>query len=208
MNGPTPVNIAVEDALTESLLIKVLSVIPNRYATNTIYNRGGNGYLRRNVNAFNLAARGIPFLIGTDLDRYDCPLALLQDWLVQPKHHNLLLRVAVHEAEAWVIADKENFAKFLGIRSALIRDDPESIQNAKGELIHLASRARKKDIRQDICPPARSTRTVGPNYNPRLAAFVRQLWDPNVARQRSKSLAHTIDRLIDFRPTWTQQEDV
>src|SRR5579864_2225922 len=125
MNDPIPVNIAVEDALTESLLIKILSVIPNGYATNTIYNRGGNGYLRRNVNAFNLAARGIPFLIGTDLDRYDCPAALVQDWLLKPKHNNLLLRVAVHEAEAWVIADKENLAKFLGIRPTLIREDVE-----------------------------------------------------------------------------------
>jgi len=68
MNGPIPVNIAVEDALTESLLIKVLSVIPNTYATRTIYNRGGSGYLRKHINGFNLAARSIPFLVGTDLE--------------------------------------------------------------------------------------------------------------------------------------------
>lgn len=206
MSGPIPVNIAVEDALTESLLVKVLSVVPSAYATNTIYNRGGYGYLRRNVNAFNFAARGIPFLIATDLDRYECPAALLQDWLLRPKHQNLLLRVAVREAEAWVLADKENFAKFLGIRPTLIREDVENIRDPKNELIRLASKARKKDLRQDICPPVRSTRTVGPNYNARLAAFVKQQWDPTIARQRSPSLARTIDRLVDFRPTWAQKE--
>jgi hypothetical protein len=202
MNGPVPVNIAVEDELTEYLLAKVLSVMPNRYSTRTIYNRGGNGYLRRNINGFNLAARGIPFLIGTDLDRYDCPAALIQDWLLQPKHHNLLLRVAVREAEAWVLADKENFARFLGIRPALIPDDVENIRDAKSELIRLASGARNKRIREDICPPPRSTRAVGPNYNARLAVFVQHSWDPNIARQHATSLARTIDRLVAFRPIW------
>lgn len=207
MNGPVPVNIAVEDELTESLLAKVLSVIPNRYATKTIYNRGGNGYLRRNVNGFNLAARGIPFLIGTDLDRYQCPTALIQDWLLSPKHHNLLLRVAVREAEAWVLADKENFAGFLGIRAALIPDNVEDIVNAKSELIRLASRARSRIIREDICPPPRSTRIVGPNYNARLTTFVRQSWDPDSARQRATSLGRTMDRLVGFRPLWPPQEE-
>jgi len=207
MNGPVPVNIAVEDELTESLLTKLLSLIPNRYATRTIYNRGGNGYLRRNINGFNLAARGIPFLIGTDLDSYDCPAALIEHWLLRPKHHNLLLRVAVREAEAWVLADTENFAKFLGIRSTLIPHDVENIRNPKAELIRLASRARNKKIREDICPPARSTRLVGPNYNSRLAVFVQRSWDPHTARQRARSLARTIDRLLEFRPIWIVREE-
>ena len=207
MTGPTPINIAVEDALTESLLLKVLSGLPNPYAIRTIYNRGGNGYLRQNVNGFNLAARGTPFLIGTDLDTYECPPRLIDDWLLQPKHHNLLLRVAVREAETWVLADKENFASFLGIRPAMIRDDVESIQDAKGELIRLASRSRRRTLREDICPPSRSTRRVGPNYNARLASFVQQLWNPERARQRAISLSRTIDRLIAFRPTWLQEQD-
>lgn len=207
MNGPIPVNLAVEDELTESLLTKILGAIPKQYATNTIYSRGGSGYLRRTVNGFNHAARGIPFLVGTDLDTYNCPAALIQDWLSQPKHHNLLLRVAVREAEAWVLADKENFARFLGIRPALIRDDVENIQDAKRELIGLAARARRKGIREDICPPRRSTRRVGPNYNARLSVFVQQSWDPNTARHRATSLARTIDRLVDFTPAWPQEEE-
>jgi plasmid stabilization system protein ParE len=202
MNGPIPINIAVEDALTESLLFKLLSTLPNLYATRTIYNRGGNGYLRRNVNGFNLAARGTPFLVGTDLDQYECPPRLIEDWLLEPKHHNLLLRVAVRQAEAWVLADKENFAGFLGIRPSMIREDVESIQDAKRELIQLAAHSRRRALREDICPPLHSTRRVGPNYNARLSAFIHRLWDPSVARQRAASLSRTIDRLVAFRPTW------
>jgi hypothetical protein len=200
--APVPINLAVEDALTESLFVKVLSSLPGLYATRTIYNRGGSGYLRQHVNGFNLASRGTPFLIGTDLDTYDCPPRLIADWLLQPRHHNLLLRVAVREAEAWVLADKDNLASYLGIRPSMIRDDVEAIQDAKGELIRLASRSRRRTLREDICPGPNSTRVVGPNYNARLATFVRQLWDPNSARQRAASLSRTIDRLVAFRPTW------
>ncbi len=204
MTAPIPLNLAVEDALTESLFVKILRSIPVAYAIRTIYNRGGYGYLRQNINGFNNAAKGIPFLIGTDLDTYECPPALIVDWLLRPRHHNLLVRVAVREAEAWVLADKGNFADFLGIRSALIPDDAEAIPDPKRELIQLARRARRKELREDICPPAHSTRKVGPNYNSRLSAFVQQHWDPNAARERAESLARTIDRLIAFRPQWAK----
>ncbi len=202
MTPPIPLNLAVEDALTESLFTKILAGLPTAYAIRTIYNRGGYGYLRQNVNGFNNAAKGIPFLIGTDLDTHECPPTLIVDWLLAPKHHNLLIRVAVREAEAWVLADKENFANFLGIRSVLIPDEVETILDAKRELINLARRARRKELREDICPPANSTRTVGPNYNSRLSAFVQQYWNPNTAREHANSLARTIDRLVAFQPHW------
>lgn len=89
MTAPIPLNLAFEDALTESLTVKILRTIPTQYATRTIYNRGGNGYLRQVINGFNNAAKGTPFLVGTDLDEYDCPPALINDWLIQAKHHNL-----------------------------------------------------------------------------------------------------------------------
>jgi hypothetical protein len=202
MTSPIPLNLAVEDALTESLFAKILREIPVAYAIRTIYNRGGYGYLRQTINGFNNAAKGIPFLIGTDLDTYECPPALIVDWLQRPRHHNLLVRVAVREAEAWILADKQNFADFLGIRSALISDDVEAIPDPKRELIQLVRKARRRELREDICPPANSTRTVGPNYNSRLSAFVQQHWNPNTARERAKSLARTIDRLIAFQPQW------
>lgn len=202
MTSPIPLNLAVEDPLTESLFAKILQTIPTEYATRTIYNRGGYGYLRQNINGFNNAAKGIPFLVGTDLDRYECPAALIGEWLIRPRHDNLLIRVAVREAEAWVLADRANFADFLGIRIGLMPDEVEAIADPKRELINLARRARSRELREDLCPPPHSTRRVGPNYNPRLAAFVHARWDPNTARERAASLARTIDRLVAFRPSW------
>lgn len=200
MTTPIPLNLAFEDALTESLALKILRTIPTRYATRTIYNRGGNGYLKRTINGFNNAARGTPFLVGTDLDRYDCPPNLIDDWLTSPKHPNLLIRVAVREAEAWVLADRGSFANFLGINVTMVPDDVEALRNPKEILIQLARRSRKKQLRDDICPPLNGTSKVGPNYNARLGSFVSESWDPSVARLNSPSLDRALLRLVAFRP--------
>src|SRR5271166_4667562 len=106
MTNPIPISLAFEDALTELLALKILRSIPTDYATQTVYNRGGYGYLKRTINGFNNAAKGTPFLVATDLDNYECPPALIADWLRHPKHHNLLICIAVREAEAWVLADR------------------------------------------------------------------------------------------------------
>ena len=202
MSPAIPLSLAFEDELTELLALKILRTIPNEYATRTIYNRGGNGYLKKNINGFNNAASGVPYLVGTDLDRYDCPPALISDWLAHPKYHNLLIRVAVHEAEAWVLADREGFASFLGISAAKIPEDVEALAKPKETLIQLARTSRKRNVRDDICPPPHSTSKVGPNYNARLGGFVSQSWNPTVARLKSPSLNRTINRLIAFRPQW------
>jgi hypothetical protein len=168
-----------------------------------VYSRGGNGYLRRTIDGFNNAAKGTPFLLGTDLDTYECPSALIDDWLTSPKHHNLLIRVAVREAEAWVLADRNSFANFIGVGVANIPPDVEALVNPKEVLIQIARNSRKKQMRDDICPRPNSTSKIGPNYNACLGSFVSENWNPGAARLNSRSLDRTINRLIAFRPKWT-----
>jgi hypothetical protein len=199
MSVSIPIILAFEDALTEALILRVL---PVEYATKTIYRSGGYGYLKKSVSGFNNAAKGVPFLVGTDLDKYECPLALINDWLAQPKHHNLLIRVAVREAEAWTLADRDSFASFLGINVERVPADVESLPNPKETLIQLARESRKRQLREDICPRPKSTSKIGPNYNPRLCSFVAESWNPAVARLNSPSLHRTMNRLSDFRPRW------
>jgi len=202
MTTPIPINLAFEDALIESLLLRILATIPVQYATRTIYNRGGYGYLKRTINGFNKAAKGIPFLVATDLDRYECPPALINEWLINPKHDNLLIRVAVREAEAWVLADREGFARFLGISVARIPVDVEAQPDPKETLIQLAGVSRKKFMRDDLCPRRNSTSKIGPNYNVRLGSFISKDWDLGAARLNSRSLDRTINRLVAFQPNW------
>jgi len=203
MTSPIPINLAFEDELTESLMLRILHDIPTQYATQTIYNRGGNGYLRRSMAGFNNAAKGTPFLVAADLDTYECPTALIEDWLAgRPQHHNLIVRVAIREAEAWVIADREGFARFIGVNVVRIPTDVEALPNPKETLIQLAARSRNRNVRDDICPPQNSTRRVGPNYNGRLSSFVSQNWNLGTARANCRALDRTINRLLEFRPSW------
>ena len=62
------------------------------------------------------------YFVFTDLDDKPCATFLIEDWFEGPiadypkrRAANLLFRIAVHEVESWIMADRESFAKFLGI---------------------------------------------------------------------------------------------
>jgi hypothetical protein len=67
--APIPVNLAVEDALSEAALRRILQVVNREYAIGFVYNQGGFGYLKRITPGLNNAAKGTPFLLLTDLDK-------------------------------------------------------------------------------------------------------------------------------------------
>jgi len=202
MTQPIPINLAVEDALSEAALRKILTQSNRPYAVGTCYNRGGYGYIRKLIRGFNNAARGTPFLVLTDLDTGQCPPALIAIWLGEPVHPNLLFRVAVREVEAWILADRVGIAKFLGIKRALVPVDVDQVQDPKACLIDLARKSPRRDLRMDIAPPPGSTRQIGPNYNGRLISFVQQRWDISTAQLCSPSLRRTVNAVARFLPTW------
>lgn len=199
---PVPVNLAVEDELSEAVLRRILDQSGRAYSVGTCYRKGGYGYLRKLIRGFNNAAKGTPFVVLTDLDEAECPSRLIQDWLGIPKHENLLFRIAVREVEAWVLADRAAFARFIGVRLNLVPDEPDQIHNTKEALISVVRNSRRKDLREDIVPPVGSTRTQGPNYNGRLTTFVESYWDVVRACESSPSLRRTLETLSTFEPVW------
>jgi hypothetical protein len=196
-----PVNIATEDELSELTLLRLLTSI-NRFAVGRAYRRGGFGYLRRTVEGWNAAARGIPFIVLTDLDAGTCAPRMIAEWLSAPKHPNLIFRVAVREVEAWLLADSHGLSEFFGIKKAVIPSQPEVLPNPKAALVDLARRSRYRKIRNGIVPRTGSTAQQGPDYNGCLAVFVKEQWNINAARANSPSLASAIDSLVYFTPTW------
>ena len=98
--NPIPVNLAVEDDLSEAVLRRLLAHTGRGFAIGTVYGHSGYGYLRSTIHGWNRAARGIPILVLTDLDRYHCPPALIRDWIPLHQDPNLLLRIAVREIES------------------------------------------------------------------------------------------------------------
>jgi hypothetical protein len=197
-----PVNLGTEDELSERVLLQITRRVRRGYYVGTAYRRGGFGYLRRTVAGWNRAAQGRPFIVLADLDNHTCPRALIDEWLPQPQHPNLLFRVAVREVEAWLLADSKNLSLFLGVREDAIPVDPESLQDPKRALIELARSSRSSSVRDRIVPKRGSTAKQGPDYNGCLGGFVTTHWDFRVATKRSPSLARAVKTLTKFKPLW------
>jgi len=196
-----PVNLAVEDELSEAVLRQLLHFLSRGFAVGRAYRRGGSGYLRRTIHGWNRAARGTPFVVLTDLDRYLCPKALVGDWLSEPQHANLVFRVAVREVEAWLLADVVNFARYLAVQQAWMPARPDTVPDAKRALVDLARKSRSSDVRHRIVPKQGSTARQGPDYNGCLVSFVARHWDIGAAAEQSPSLARTVNRLSTFEPS-------
>lgn len=194
-----PIDIAVEDPLSEALLRKIIDQSGRSYQVDTCYNRGGFGYLRKQIRGFNSAAKGKPFLVLTDLDRAECPVTLIKEWLPVPKHPNLMFRVAVKETESWLLADRTGLAQFLGIRESLVPGEPDTISDPKQCLINLTAKSKNRALRSDIIPLPGSTAKQGRNYNGQLIPFVQRSWNHLAAMNRSPSLYRTVNAIAQFQ---------
>lgn len=201
-----PMTLAVEDALSEAVLRTILQQSNQAFIVSTCLRKNGYGYLKKILPGLNYAAQGMPYLVLTDLDNAECPLALISNWLNQPKHHNLMIRVAVREVEAWLLAHREAFSEFLGISIDLIPKNVDEIADPKQFLINLVRRSRKKLLKESIVPALNSTAHIGKDYNAPLIEFVSQKWQAESAKDYSPSLARTIKTIKNFEPMYFTRE--
>lgn len=202
MTNPIPIHLVVEDELSEALLRRILKESPSNFAVGFSYGRGGYGYIKQKVAAFNNAAKGTPFIILADLEA-ECPPAQIKKWLPTPLNPNLLFRIAVREIEAWLLADRSGFASFLKIDKALIPTNVDKIDHPKQKVINLAKRSRNRALRQAIVPIPGRTARVGPDYNGQLSSFVFGEWNIEEAMKNSESLRRTVKALNKFQPIYT-----
>ncbi len=198
--NPIPLNLVFEDQISEFVMVR-LAEESKKYFIGNSYSEGGFGYIKKNIGGFNEAARGCPFFVLTDLDTVDCAPTLIEDWLGESLHPNLIFRIAVREIEAWLLADIEGFSKYTGISLVNFRNDPEEIADPKAELMRLIKRCRFRKIREDILPKNEFA-SVGPNYNGRLGEFVLNHWSISRAMERSDSLRRALVHLSTFNAVY------
>lgn len=164
-----------------------------------IYERNGKEELRKRVAGYNNDAERRPWLVLVDLDHdADCAPPLRALWLSKPAS-KMCFRVAVRAVEAWLLADIEKMAAFLGVRKTQFPPNPEELDDPKRTLVDLARKSRRKAIQEDMVPRPGSGRSVGPRYVSRLFDFIEEWWRPHVAAQRSESLRRTLtclERLV------------
>jgi hypothetical protein len=137
------------------------------------------------------AALGHVVVVLRDLDD-DAPCAaMLRARLMPDMPPTMLLRIAVHAAEAWLVADRDRLAQWLDTDPALLQGDPEAALRPKDAVIAAAQASRSALIRAGV-PPGDGGRRQGPDYNPTLIGFVHGPWQPRLAARRSQSLHRAI----------------
>ncbi|RJP67781.1 MAG: hypothetical protein C4532_14090 [Candidatus Abyssobacteria bacterium SURF_17] len=163
-----------------------------------IYGKHGKPFLLQRISGYNRVARTLPWLVLVDLDSdADCSPPMARLWLPHPSER-MCFRIVVREIEAWLLADGERLARFLGVAPSLMPHNPEMLDDPKHTLVQIASSSRRREIRKDIVPRPRSHRAVGPAYNSRMIEFVsdaRSGWRPDVAARSSDSLRRCMHRL-------------
>jgi hypothetical protein len=203
------VDIVGEDPVTQAIIERLISdyrkdiVIKERLPA-----RGGQ--IKANAPKYNLLES--PIIMLTDLDLYPCPPSLIADWFGATSiNQNMLFRIAQEEAETWLMADREGFAKWLGvpidilpIRKKIDKKKPiyELICPIKPSLymmLNIASNSPKAELKDLLTPKAGAKK--GPGYNSALLPFIKNKWDVKNAASNSSSLSKAIARLKKFKKT-------
>lgn len=195
---PVSLTIVYEDLIHEALIKKTTSIFGDKFKIMRNYNERGNSQLKLKIKAFNHAAKAIPHLVLTDLDRVPCPLELIKTWLPQGTASNMIFRVAVREAEAWILAHREAISTFLGVPINKFPLDADGIDDPKLLLINLARKSKKKAIKSGIPPKVGSTATIGSEYNTMLTEWINDRWEPRTAAKHSNSLNRMLIALDKF----------
>jgi hypothetical protein len=190
MPGDIIVKAAVEGVVDEAVIRRLLEhvkVIPGE-----VYGKNGKSHLRKRIGGYNNAARHAPWIVLVDLDRdAECAPPLCEEWVRDPAAY-LCFRVAVREVEAWLMADAASLASFLRVARSRIPAEPEQLLEPKTEMVNLAGRSRRREIREDMVPREGSGRSVGPAYSSRLIEYVKTSWRPEVAVESAESLRRAI----------------
>ena len=203
------VYIAGEDEATKAVIIRLLmDYAPNLHVVGELPARGSQ--VKAKIPNFNIFANNIPVILLTDLDDEPCgPIGKsnLLGTLVQ--HPDFVINIAVDEVEAWLMADKDNFAHYFGIplgqmpistmqkmsgRKAL----PELSVPLKSSWLfthNLMQNSTNAERKAQVAVSSKDKNSKGKEYNTAVVPFIQNVWNPEVARVASDSLNRMIVRL-------------
>ena len=108
-------NLAVEGRTDLVVLTKLLNSLEISVLDPFI--KGGKIELLNKLDGYNQSAKRVPWLVVIDLDQEECAPGYLREILPSPST-GMMLRIPVREIEAWLLADREKMARFLGISVA------------------------------------------------------------------------------------------
>jgi hypothetical protein len=198
--SPVFVSASVEGIVDEAVVRRLILFAGG--SGSTTYGMNGKWDIRRRIEGYNNAARYQPWLVLVDLNHeFQCAPLLRRDWLSKPSTY-MCFRIAVREVETWLLADRAGIARFLGVSQQLIDKQPEQLEEPKRTMVNLASKSRRRAIRDDMIPRRGSGIPVGPAYTSRLIQFATGPWSPENAMNGSDSLRRCVECLTNLIETW------
>jgi len=199
------VYIVGEDPVTFAIIKKLLVYCsPDFEIILELPARGGQ--VKSKIQEFNALSKKNPVVLLIDLDNYDCAPQLVKQ-LIENKNDDFIFNIAVDEAEAWLMADREGFAAYFKIK---IDDMPFAHQTKQGGknafaemnfaykssmyLTHeLIQKSKNQEYIRQLMPKKNAKK--GPEYNSCMLPFIQNNWNINNARQNSDSLNRMIIRI-------------
>lgn len=154
---------------------------------------GGKTRLDPKIKNYHRAAINASWVVFRDSDNV-CPVELVRSLTdgIQSVNPRFALRIAHTMTEAWLMADREGFAKFFGVRPTQVPTEPEALTHAKQTMLNLCRSSTKRALRDDIVTRDGMT---GPLYVVRINEFAGGHWNAAVAAERSPSLSRAIDAI-------------
>lgn len=187
------VGLVVEGDTDVAIATRLLAVAGVGVDTGRIVVCGGKTALDSRVPKYRNAARHAGWFVLRDCDQDagGCPVALVHRLLPDGPTPGLCLRVAVREAEAWLMADSEVFADFFAVPVGRVPSSPDDEADAKHALVDACGRSRRRHIREGMLPRPGSGRAVGRDYRPLIEEYC-EVWRPRIAAGSSPSLARAL----------------
>lgn len=203
------VYIVCEDRVTELIIRRLLALyIPNVNVLSRLPARGGQLKNKQKIESFNNLAVFNPVIFLIDLDASDCAPQLKNELLRGVvKNDKLIFNIAVDEAEAWLMADRDGFASYFGINvddiplSTMKRyngprmiEEMEFVEKPSLFLTHqLALGSSKKQVIEQL--GSNGDACKGKEYNYAIEPFISEKWNVEEAMKNSDSLRRMIRRL-------------
>lgn len=167
-----------------------------------VHDMNGKGQIDKRLRDFNASAKGSPWFVLRDLDHdSECAPTFLRTLRLRTASW-MVFRLAVRETEAWLLADREGLAKFMGLSPSVIPDRPDEEDDPTRILVNLARRSTRRAIVQAFVPRPGDSVSVGPGYEAAIIEFGRLHWSLPRACKRSPSLRGARKALHDLSGRW------
>ncbi len=134
-----------------------------------------------------------PVLCIADTDG-QCAVKLLTTWLPAHAPDNFIFRMAVAEAESWVLADRSGFANTMQVSVNRVPAQVDTLADPKRTVLTLLAKSKSRRIREEVISQLDASKQ-GTGYNLHLCNFVQSSWSVDRARQSSPSLNRAVVRL-------------